>query len=763
MPKLFISYRRKSSDFMYRVAERLTALLDAEVFYDFTGMDSNDFESSLLKNLRDSDVVLLIVTEHTFDPARIHRDDDWVRREIAEALHLDKSIVLVLYEGLIPPADLPEDIREIRKKHGLAFYREPWLFEPSIQALVEFLCRSTIICRQLQPSITSIAEVTVLESAPSLRDQFYAALDEMEAAPDKALFVLEKVRDEGYRPPQTLDLDALIEDTRAEVLERQRQQEAVMEYEEIREWVRRPASRKHGLKALDTWQKNYASYINELDKENLISLLALTPIEVLGWETNRDQSVTTIPKVNTVTPFLKGGRRINRLKIGLIASVGLAVLALSILILQNGGLQFLSNRPEERITETRIAEPAIIVDQNYAAEHWTDTPTPNITASVDAFNTLQVQATEQVRSTIAAIDTRPASIVADDGTQTQSEIVTQVMGTIAAIDAQTAFTMDDDYTLRQSEIVTQVMNTIAAIDTQTAFTTADNGTQTQSELAAQVIGTIAAIDTRTASIVADDGTQLAMLSPTSMPDPLQAAYDQAAAYNYHDGNNSWIPVTQAFDGVTMMLVPPGCFMMGNETGNEDEKPMSEQCLDAPFWIDQTEVTQEQLHNLVFVPETASSFTGDNHPVEQITWFEARDFCEQRGARLPTEREWEYAARGPEGWIYPWGDEWNEDNAIWSGNSANQTSEVGNRTAGSSWVGALDMSGNVWEWVSSLYLPYESSDSREANTGERTDVQRVLRGGSWDSDYLVYLRTSFRYWYNPDDRLGNLGFRCVRTS
>jgi hypothetical protein len=123
MPKLFISYRRKSSDFMYRVAERLTALLDAEVFYDLAGMDDNNFETSLLKNLRESDVVLVIITEHTFDPARIHKDDDWVRREIAEALRLDKSIVTVMHENLTAPHDLPDDIRDIRKKHGIAFYR----------------------------------------------------------------------------------------------------------------------------------------------------------------------------------------------------------------------------------------------------------------------------------------------------------------------------------------------------------------------------------------------------------------------------------------------------------------------------------------------------------------------------------------------------------------------------------------------------------------------------------------------------------------
>lgn len=213
----------------------------------------------------------------------------------------------------------------------------------------------------------------------------------------------------------------------------------------------------------------------------------------------------------------------------------------------------------------------------------------------------------------------------------------------------------------------------------------------------------------------------------------------------------------------MVLVPAGCFDMGSIT-NDDEKPVHEQCFNTPFWIDKTEVTQAQFRANNGVQARNSRFSGDNRPVEQITWFEADAYCRQRGGRLPTEAEWEYAARGPESWVYPWGDSFVADNAVYFSNSGNQTANVGSRPEGASWVGAQDLSGNVWEWTSSLYnpYPYNASDGREANTGSRTNVSRVLRGGSWinNSDSL---RAAYRLRYHPDLRNGYSGFRCARSS
>ncbi|MBK8021675.1 MAG: formylglycine-generating enzyme family protein [Chloroflexi bacterium] len=227
-------------------------------------------------------------------------------------------------------------------------------------------------------------------------------------------------------------------------------------------------------------------------------------------------------------------------------------------------------------------------------------------------------------------------------------------------------------------------------------------------------------------------------------------------------NDDWTPRVETFDGVEMVLVPAGCFMMGSNDGDEDEKPVHEQCFDAPFWIDRYEVTNAQFAAFGGVAGRESIWTEDNRPRESITWFEANDFCALRGTRLPAEAEWEYAARGPDGISYTWGDTWNENLVVSNRGFSQGTAEVGSIPAGASWVGALDMSGNVWEWVSSLYVPYDSQEDREAYTGNWTDVRRVLRGGSW---YYTTdtLRAANRGWDNPDGWFDDFGFRCARPS
>lgn len=219
-------------------------------------------------------------------------------------------------------------------------------------------------------------------------------------------------------------------------------------------------------------------------------------------------------------------------------------------------------------------------------------------------------------------------------------------------------------------------------------------------------------------------------------------------------NADWTPVVQEFDGVEMVKVPPGCFLMGNEEGRRDERPPHEICFDTPFWIDRTEVTNAQY---------GSNGNGQNpnQPRENLLWTEARDFCVNRGARLPTEAEWEYAARGPDNLIYPWGNDLVEDNLIFDRNSPSQTADVASRPSGVSWVGSYDMSGNVWEWVSSLYrpYPYDASDGREDQTD--TASPRVYRGGI--NSYIDFgVGSTTRFQFPPDRRDWFIGFRCARS-
>ncbi len=232
------------------------------------------------------------------------------------------------------------------------------------------------------------------------------------------------------------------------------------------------------------------------------------------------------------------------------------------------------------------------------------------------------------------------------------------------------------------------------------------------------------------------------------------ATGSAAAVSPIEHNADWTPVYETFSDVDMALVPTGCFMMGSETGSGDEKVVHEQCFDTPFWIDRYEVTNQQFGSDGF-------FGDDSQPRDSVTWAEARDFCAGRNARLPTEREWEYAARGPDNLVYPWGNDFIGANVVHVDNSGDQSAEVGSRSpAGDSWIGASDLSGNLWEWVSSLYrpYPYTSDDGREDL--EKEGDARVLRGGSWGREDAL-LSAALRSGSDPTEINNEYGFRCAR--
>lgn len=152
-----------------------------------------------------------------------------------------------------------------------------------------------------------------------------------------------------------------------------------------------------------------------------------------------------------------------------------------------------------------------------------------------------------------------------------------------------------------------------------------------------------------------------------------------------------------------------------------------------------------------------------HPVNEVTWYGARAFCAWRGARLPTEAEWEAAARGHERRIYPWGDQPPTPERAVFGRRSNETEAVGGRPAGAAPEGVHDLAGNVAEWTSTLYrpYPYRSSDGRE---DPDTRGERVTRGGDHVFDTQPEkLRTAFRAGFSraTDNGHRHIGFRCVR--
>jgi formylglycine-generating enzyme required for sulfatase activity len=243
---------------------------------------------------------------------------------------------------------------------------------------------------------------------------------------------------------------------------------------------------------------------------------------------------------------------------------------------------------------------------------------------------------------------------------------------------------------------------------------------------------------------------------------------------------TWV---RSADEMVMVYVPAGEFKMGSTEGDDDERPVHAVVLDA-FWIDRTEVTNAQYARCVgdSVCDEASfvnnvDFNGDEYPVVGVSWYDANTYCEWAGARLPTEAEWEYAARGEQGYVYPWGDEFDcsrgnfddetqgDDYLVPGGEGCDgydRTAPVGSFPTGASWCRALDLAGNVWEWVADWYDAgyYERSPTHNPLGPEEGDG-KVLRGGAWDGD-LGYLRSAYRGWYLPSWFV-YFGFRCARGS
>ena len=155
----------------------------------------------------------------------------------------------------------------------------------------------------------------------------------------------------------------------------------------------------------------------------------------------------------------------------------------------------------------------------------------------------------------------------------------------------------------------------------------------------------------------------------------------------------------------------------------------------------------------------------------VDWAEASSYCSWVGGRLPTEAEWEYAYRGPEGLVYPWGDNFDGQRLNYCDRNCLQdhadqefddgfavTAPVGSFPEGASWVGALDMAGNVWEWVEDWFGPYEDGDVVDPAGAERGS-QRVMRGGSWFY-HPARTRGAARDAVPPETRFDSIGFRCV---
>ncbi|MFC2028789.1 SUMF1/EgtB/PvdO family nonheme iron enzyme [Chloroflexota bacterium] len=229
------------------------------------------------------------------------------------------------------------------------------------------------------------------------------------------------------------------------------------------------------------------------------------------------------------------------------------------------------------------------------------------------------------------------------------------------------------------------------------------------------------------------------------------------------------------DGMIEVFVPAGSFMMGDtsSTADSNESPIHRVSLDA-FWIDKTEVTNLMFHTCVDAgacnrpSETdsksrSSYFNNSNYnhyPVINVSWDDAFSYCRWVGARLPTEAEWEFAARGESSLKYPWGNGAPSSSFANYGDNLNDTTAVGSYPDGASPYGALDMAGNVYEWVADWYDSDYYEISPDSNPkGPNSGTRHVTRGGSYEISSR-YIRGANRNSITND--ADDLGFRCAQN-
>jgi formylglycine-generating enzyme required for sulfatase activity len=228
--------------------------------------------------------------------------------------------------------------------------------------------------------------------------------------------------------------------------------------------------------------------------------------------------------------------------------------------------------------------------------------------------------------------------------------------------------------------------------------------------------------------------------------------------------------TSSADGMAQVLVPAGEFRMGtDEKGSQKNRPVHRVMLPA-FWVDQTEVTNAMYEKCVEAKACPPPFVGinpfygkskyENHPVVYVTWDNADAYCQWAGRRLPTEAEWEKAARGTDGRIYPWGNDPPDESRANFDLNLGAPLPVDRYPLGVGPYGALNMAGNVREWVSDwfhelyyLVTPFDNPPGPES--GEA----KSLRGGSYLDD-ASQIRVFNRFFHPPESPGLNRGFRCV---
>lgn len=222
----------------------------------------------------------------------------------------------------------------------------------------------------------------------------------------------------------------------------------------------------------------------------------------------------------------------------------------------------------------------------------------------------------------------------------------------------------------------------------------------------------------------------------------------------------------------MILIPAGTFVMGDDSFKKAVRPRHDMYLDA-FYIDSYDVTNlqyKEFSNAVGYRTFPAHWRGatyppgkENHPVTFVSWFDANDYCHWIGKRLPSEAEWEKAARGTDGRTYPWGNDLDKTKANVPYLKIGDTTPVDRFEQGKSPYGLYDMAGNVFQWTADWFKSYAGNDFVHPNFG---GMLRVLRGGSYYDCSYYHCGPSFptynRIALTPETRAVSLGFRCAKN-
>ncbi len=286
------------------------------------------------------------------------------------------------------------------------------------------------------------------------------------------------------------------------------------------------------------------------------------------------------------------------------------------------------------------------------------------------------------------------------------------------------------------------------------------------KLPATILPTNTLAPTHTAIVLVATPTR-SPIQPTSTPAPLPSSTPASSSTQ-----------VSAKDGMVLIYIPAGDFLMGSadsdKEANGDEKPQHKVYLDA-FWMDKTEVTNAMYalcvqagacKTLIETKSFARSsyYTSPqfkDFPVIYVSWDDAGRYCKWAERRLPTEAEWEKAARGADGKLYPWGDTSPSPSLLNFNKNVGDTTQAGKYPDGASTYGVLDMAGNVWEWVADWYdEKYYSKSPNRNPDGPASGGFGILRGGAWVTE-VNYVRAAQRLKVAFDFRDSILGFRCAR--